>query len=251
MPPATPPFDAGPAGYEAWAGREVAHWRSQMLQPPSLVGRAGRELQQSVNRVIPERVHAAVTDVVRRLTEAILAGSNFVNGAPVEGLTLAERDRRALGAISDYRNVAAIEGGATGWGGFWLSMADFPALITIKIRLLFDLARIYGHDAEAFAERLYILDLFQIAFSGAAHRATVFRQLEDWDRRPHPEDFAHFDWRTFQQEYRDAIDLPKLAQMIPLIGAPVGAVVNWRLTERVGRTAMNGYRMRWLAGSGG
>ena len=31
-----------------------------------------------------------------------------------------------------------------------------------------------------------------------------------------------FDWRTFQQEYRDYIDLAKLAQMLPGVGAVVG-----------------------------
>ena len=33
-----------------------------------------------------------------------------------------------------------------------------------------------------------------------------------------------FDWRKFQQEYRDYIDLAKLAQLIPVIGAPVGVI---------------------------
>ena len=33
--------------------------------------------------------------------------------------------------------------------------------------------------------------------------------IEDWDARPHPADYAHFDWRAFQQEYRDAIDLDR------------------------------------------
>lgn len=248
--PATPPFGAEPAGYEAWAAREVEHWRAAMLRPPGALARASRGVQQRINRIIPERVHTAVTEVIRRMTEGILAGADFVNGAPLADLSLAERDRRALDLIKDYRKVAAVEGGVAGAGGFWLSMADFPALIMIKIRLLFDLARVYGHEAEAFSERLYILDLFQIAFSGADHRAAVFRQIEAWDLRSHPEDFAQFDWRSFQQEYRDHIDLAKLAQLIPVIGAPVGAVVNWRLTEKVGHVAINGYRMRWLARSG-
>ena len=40
-----------------------------------------------------------------------------------------------------------------------------------------------------------------------------------------------FDWRNFQQEYRDYIDLAKMAQLIPVIGAPVGIVVNNRLIK--------------------
>ena len=61
------------------------------------------------------------------------------------------------------------------------------------------------------------------------------------DERPSLNDF---DWRRFQLEYRDYIDLAKLAQLIPVIGAPVGAVVNYRLVDQLGRTATNAYRMR-------
>jgi hypothetical protein len=32
-----------------------------------------------------------------------------------------------------------------------------------------------------------------------------------------------------------------------VVGAPVGAVVNWRLTAHLGKTAMMAYRMRWAA----
>jgi hypothetical protein len=181
------------------------------------------------------------------MTRSILTGADLTTAPPLIGASLAERDRRALAAIDGYRKTAAVEGGVTGAGGFWMALADFPALLVIKIKLLFDLSAIYGHEADRFEERLYILALFQLAFSGADHRAEVFASLEGWDRREHPQDFEHFDWRRFQQEYRDYIDLAKLAQMIPLVGAPIGAVVNWRLLERLGETAMNGYRMRWLA----
>ena len=61
-----------------------------------------------------------------------------------------------------------------------------------------------------------------------------------------PEDIHQFDWRSLQQEYRDYIDLAKMAQLIPIIGAPVGAIVNYRLIKKLGHTAMNAYRMRWF-----
>jgi hypothetical protein len=243
---ATPPFEADPAAYETWAAGEVAQWRAAVLRPAGLFARGARGLQQRVNRAIPETVHAAVTTAVERMTRTILTGADLVSGPPLQGLSLAERDRRALKAIDDHRKAAAVEGGVAGAGGFWLAVADFPALMMIKIRLLFDLAGIYGHDGEAFSERLFILHLFQLAFSSAEHRARVFAALPGWDARAHPADFAHFDWRSFQQEYRDYIDLAKLAQMIPVIGAPVGAVVNWRLLDRLGETAVGAYRMRWL-----
>jgi hypothetical protein len=186
--------------------------------------------------------------VIEGLTRTILTGADLTTGPALIGASLAERDRRALASIDSHRATAAVEGGVTGAGGFWMALADFPALLVIKIKLLFDLSAIYGHEADEFEERLFILALFQLAFSGAEHRADVFQSIEGWDARPHPADFEHFDWRTFQQQYRDYIDLAKLAQMIPVVGAPIGAIVNWRLLERLGETAMNGYRMRWLEG---
>lgn len=181
------------------------------------------------------------------VTRTILTGADLTTAEPLIGASLAERDRRALAAIDGYRKTAAVEGGVAGAGGFWLALADFPALLILKFKLLFDLSAIYGHEAERFEERLFILSLFQLAFSSANHRQAVFAGIENWDGREHPADFEHFDWRAYQQEYRDYIDLAKLAQMIPVVGAPIGAVVNWRLLERLGETAINGYRMRWLA----
>jgi hypothetical protein len=60
--------------------------------------------------------------------------------------------------------------------------------------------------------------------------------MTDWDEKSKelPEDINEFDWRNFQQEYRDYIDLAKMAQLIPLIGAPVGIVVNNRLLKKIG-----------------
>lgn len=147
-----------------------------------------------------------------------------------------------------YRNTAAVEGGITGAGGILLGLADFPILIGIKLKLLFDIASIYGFNVKDYKERVYLLHIFELAFSSDAHRKKVFLKMTDWDTKSKdlPDDINQFDWRNFQQEYRDYIDLAKMAQMIPIIGAPVGAFVNYRMLRKLGFTAMNAYRMRLL-----
>jgi hypothetical protein len=244
---ATPPAGLTESAYEGWAWGEVDHWRRRMLTPPTRLDRVAGAVQARINRIIPEKVHAVVTDVMEKMTRAMLAGADATTfTAPLNDLPLSLRDQKARSAILGHRATAAAEGGVTGAGGLWMSAADFPALIAIKLKLLFELAAIYGHPGEVFAERLYILRLFELAFSGADHRAQVLKAIEGWDASSHPESFEAFDWRKFQQEYRDYIDLPKMAQMIPLIGAPVGAAVNWSLLDRLGDTAINAYRLRWL-----
>ena len=217
-----------------------------MLKPPGLFDDAARVIQGRITRIIPEPVHATLTTVIEGLTRTILTGADLTTSRPALGVSLSERDHRAAACVDGYRKTAAVEGGVAGAGGFWLALADFPALLVIKMKLLFDLSAIYGHEADRFDERLYILNLFQLAFSSPHQRPAAFATIDNWDARTHPTDDTHFDWRAFQQTYRDYIDLAKLAQMIPIVGAPIGAVVNWSLLERLGETAMNGYRQRAL-----
>jgi hypothetical protein len=70
--------------------------------------------------------------------------------------------------------------------------------------------------------------------------------MEGWDdySTTLPATMQEFNWRNFQQEYRDYIDLAKMLQLVPGVGAVVGAYVNHRLTEKLGKFAMMAYRMR-------
>ena len=78
------------------------------------------------------------------------------------------------------------------------------------------------------------MHVFQLAFSSKKGAQNIFKQMENWDQKliVLPENVDNFDWQTFQQEYRDYIDLAKMAQLIPVVGAAVGAVVqlcgDWR-----------------------
>ena len=147
------------------------------------------------------------------------------------------------------KQSAAVEGGITGAGGILLGLADFPILMGIKIKLLFEIATIYGFDVNDYKERVYILHIFELAFSSDSHRKKIYLKMIDWENKKKqlPNDIHQFDWRLFQQEYRDYIDLAKMAQLLPVIGAPVGVIVNYRLIRKLGETAMNAYRMRLLA----
>ena len=139
-----------------------------MLREPGLWNRATRGLQRKINSYIPEQVHAAVTAVIRQMTQAVLAGSNYTATAPLLEGDLAAREKLVAAKVDRYRRTAAIEGGVTGAGGFVMGLADFPLLISIKLKLLFEIAALYGHSGDDYRERLYLLFVFQLAFSSDA-----------------------------------------------------------------------------------
>jgi EcsC protein family len=234
--------------YEQRARNEMQRWRESMLRGPGMLGWASGKLQAKVNSFIPEKVHAAVTATIKQMTQGVLTGSEWVSSVPTVQGSLAMRERIAKQKIEAYRTTAAVEGGVTGAGGFMMSLADFPMLLGIKLKLLFDLANVYGYSTSQFPERLYVLQIFQLAFSSQQHRQKIFLEIDTWHlkRSSLPNSLEDFDWRTYQQEYRNYIDLAKLVQLIPVIGAPVGAIVNYKLIEQLGETAMNAYRLRWF-----
>ena len=226
---------------------EVAAWRAKVLKRPGLWDRATRGTQERINRIIPERVHLTITAGVEAMTKGILFGSDLLKAKPAPEGSLAARERRARAMIRRYRNTAGVEGGVAGAGGFVLAAADFPALMAIKVRMLGDVVAAYGWGGGSVRERLFVLHIFHLAFASAKRRPEALAELERWIAGiDQPEAITDYDWRRFQIEYRDYIDLAKMVQLIPVVGAPIGAVVNWRLVDRLGETAMMACRMRWF-----
>ena len=201
------------------------------------------------NSILPDNYHNIITSAIKNMTKVVLFGSKYTTKKPLIGLTLKERDDLALDKIKTYKNTAMIEGAGTGAGGILIGLTDLPLLLGIKIKLLYELASIYGFDVKDYRERMYILSIFQLAFSSQDHVNKVFAKIENWDEYKNTlsDDINDLDWRSFQQEYRDYIDLAKLLQLVPGIGAFVGAYVNNKLVDKLGEYAMYAYRMRILS----
>lgn len=235
--------------YEQKITSEVDFWKFKILQKPSLFNKVTNSVQKKINSYIPDKVHNAITTAIKQMVKAVLFGSTFTTSKPLTDLTLMHREALIKQKIESYKKTGAAEGGITGAGGFLMSLADFPLLLGIKMKMLFDIAAVYGYDVRDYRERLFILHIFQLAFSSKEESQNVFVKMQDWDNKAHqlPTNIDEFDWLTFQQQYRDYIDLAKLAQMLPFVGAAVGAVANYKLIDKLGKTAMMSYRMRFFS----
>jgi len=234
--------------YEEIAESELKTWQKKMLRRPSLFSNVSKKIQTKINSWIPEKIHKAITVTIKQMIRGVLFGAKYTTAKPLMNMSLLIRENMIRKKIENYKTTAAVEGGVTGAGGILLGLVDFPVLIGIKIKLLFDIAVLYGFDINDYKERVYLLHIFELAFSSDSHRRDVYLEMIDWENKSKdlPDDINQFDWRNFQQEYRDYLDIAKMAQLIPVIGAPIGFVVNSRLIKKLGITAMNAYRMRLI-----
>jgi hypothetical protein len=234
--------------YNDRALRELNDWKSVMKRKPSIMQKASKGVQKKFNDMLPDKYHEIITSAMKSLTSAVLYGAKYTAKPPIKNLSLMDRERLVKEKTKLYKTTAAIEGAATGAGGIVLGLTDLPLLLSIKIKFLYDVASIYGFDANDYSERLYLLHIFQLAFSSKGNVNKIFEKMQHWEeyRSTLPDDINHFDWKNFQQEYRDYIDLAKLLQMLPGIGAVVGSYVNHNLMKKLSETATQAYRMRIL-----
>lgn len=230
--------------YEWMVHDELKAWKKRLLKRPNLIKNLTKKTQTKMNAVIPDKVHKAISDSIKTMVKATLSGSNIISRKRRPLQSLYEKDKQLQSTLSTYRKTAVAEGAGTGAGGLLMGLADFPLLLSIKIKFLYDAAYIYGFDPRTYEERLFILHIFQLAFSDDEHRRKTLYLLENWEKEKGR--VLDMDWQVFQQEYRDYIDLAKMLQLIPGFGAIVGAYANYNLLDQLGETAMNVYRMRIL-----
>ena len=102
------------SAYALKARAELDAWLTRMGKGPSPLGRVARGVQVRINRIIPEKVHAAVTAVMEHLTRVIVSGADLTTARPLIGASLSEREAQVARSIAAYRAAGAAEGGVAG-----------------------------------------------------------------------------------------------------------------------------------------
>jgi len=237
--------------YESEAMLELKKWQKKMCKKPSFTGKMTKKVQKKFNSFIPVKFQHIITETIKNMVKGVLLGSEYSTPSPLLFAELQHREVEVNEKLNFYRKAATVSGAGTGAGGLLIGLADFPILVSLKMKFLFDVASLYGFNVKNYTERLFILHVFLLAFSSDEKRFEVYHQILDWQNYINalPKDINDFDWQAFQMEYRDYIDLAKLLQLVPGIGAVIGAYSNYQLMDKLGYTAMNAYRLRLFGGN--
>ena len=237
------------SSYEDKIKQDLIFWKVKMLKDPLLTEHLAHAVQSKTRNLIPQGVNQIITDAIKNMTKFIISGSGIVTNRYAQLLTLRQRDRIITEKIDGYKKAGIFSGACTGYGGFLLSAVDFPVLLSIKMKMLSEISACYGFDISDPKERLFMLTLFQLTFSRREKRKEIFHRILNWQQYAAqlPEDVNAYDWRSFREEYCDYIDLAKLMQMIPGIGALFGAYANNKLIAQLAENAMQAYHCRLLS----
>ena len=75
---------------EAAIVEEVAQWSTKMRRKPNLVDHLSKGAQNRMNRIIPEKVHNAITVVIKNMIRSVLFGAQYTVPKSTTYTTLAQ-----------------------------------------------------------------------------------------------------------------------------------------------------------------
>jgi hypothetical protein len=154
---------------------------------------------------------------------------------------------------------AVTGGGAAGALGLAGLAIDVPATMTLALRTARLTGLAYGFGSKGPAEQIYILNILQLAGANSAEeRQAAMARLAEGRRA-----FSREDWRKVSEMTGQAVgastaarrvaetlgvnlSMRKMAQVVPLVGAAVGASVNAAFQNDVAAAARFAFRARWL-----
>ncbi|MEO7834737.1 MAG: EcsC family protein, partial [Ginsengibacter sp.] len=106
--------------YDEVADAELMKWQKKMQRKPSLFNKLSKKIQIKINSWIPEKVHVAITTVIKQMIKGVLFGAKYTTSKPLLNMSLLVRENMVRKKIENYKKTAAIEGGVTGAGGILL-----------------------------------------------------------------------------------------------------------------------------------
>ena len=227
--------------------------------PPAAIPRLVRGLSRPVtaltSRFIPsEAIEAA-------LIGADWAASATIRQAAIshEFADLAACEAAALEVRRWAIGYAATGGGAAGAFGVFGLAVDIPTTITLALRTARLTGLCYGFGGGEVAERVFILDILQLAGANSAEeKAQILDRLARDQAEMSPETWTNIVRLTGQAAGTHAavrrvaatlgvnLSARKLGQLTPVIGAAVGAGVGAAFQNDVALAARHAYRDRWL-----
>lgn len=236
----------------SWAMKPF-DWVVERAAPPDLVDQADAAINQFLS-VLGDASEWTYEDA-DLLKKAQSLGLPVERAEDLRDAPLEDLDRLAKSFFSQNAVLAAVEGGGTGLGGALLILADIPLLFTINLRLIQQIAASYGFALGGPEYRPLVTATFNAAVSGS-HDAKnqALREVSvaaaafanDLEYRGRVRGTFREQNRHLPREIAKNLVGRKLAQMIPVAGAAVGAGINYWFTTETATTAHMLFRALYL-----
>ena len=145
---------------------------------------------------------------------------------------------------------AGSEGFATGLGGTATMVADVGAVIVLAFRTIHKIAMCYGYEVKSAEDKEFVLNILSV--SGAndmkEKKEALLALKSDFLQKKIIEEVLMSNLvKKVAKQLGINLTKRKLMQIMPIIGAGIGAAVNASYINDIAWTARRSYQLKWLA----
>ncbi len=226
---------------------------------PSVLPKVARSFAAPFGGLADRLIPASVVEAAIRGADRVASSS--IRAAAVHGevADLEACDAAAAGVRRWAMGYAATSGGAAGALGAAGLVLDVPATVTLALRTARRVGLCYGFDGAGERERVHVLDVLRLAGANSSEeRDAALQRLAGFHAGPGRDDWQEIAamagratgsamaMRRVATTLGINLSARKAAQVVPVVGAVVGAGVNAAFQHDVASAARFAFRARWL-----
>lgn len=228
--------------------------------------RIGRLPFKLLDRLTPKFLQEKISNLLDELGSYIQSGGKYLSNetrvlklyekkmgkeiselSDLEGVPVKVMKEVSLELANQRKNVATAQGAGTGIGGLFTMAIDIPALLTISLKTLQEIAILHGYDPNDRVERIFILKCLQFSSADIVGKEAILNEISRYDKKDSKsqEVISQLQgWREVTLTYMDQFGWKKLLQMVPIAGIVFGAFANRSMINDLAETATMFYQKR-------
>lgn len=143
--------------------------------------------------------------------------------------------------------ISTIEG--AGLGALGIGLPDIPLFIAMILKTIYEITLSYGFDYESEAEKIYILNLINVALTNGEEKIICNEELNEIEHKIDSDmkisKDLNLELRNTSQVLSENLLMAKFIQGLPIIGV-LGSITNYRVINKVSKYARIRYKRRYL-----
>uniref|UniRef100_UPI00241ED73D EcsC family protein n=1 Tax=Clostridium tertium TaxID=1559 RepID=UPI00241ED73D len=143
--------------------------------------------------------------------------------------------------------ISTIEG--AGLGVLGIGLPDIPLFIAMILKTIYEIALSYGFDYESEEEKIYILNLINVALTNSEEKVIFNEKLNEIeykiDSNIDINKDINLEIKSTSQVLSESLLMAKFIQGLPIVGV-LGSITNYQVINKVSKYARIRYKKRYL-----
>lgn len=173
--------------------------------------------------------------------------NNYSLDKKVTKKSLKVMDRQGKKSKFINSTISTIEG--AGLGVLGIGLPDIPLFIAMILKTIYEIALSYGFDYESEEEKIYILNLINVALTNSEEKAFYNEKLNEVEYKIDSiidmNKDINLEIRCTSKVLSESLLMAKFIQGLPIVGV-LGSITNYQVINKVSKYSRIRYKKRYL-----